>query len=118
MQIPQTYKSSEKLDVNSDKYLSKPNQYWSHSDTSKAKMGVTTKSYNELTKTGPSKSYANACDTAKYWANYDKFAKLNIDLPKHLTKDLDASNCAECVENNFWFKKSVLNKNTDEKANG
>ncbi|KAF9810212.1 hypothetical protein SFRURICE_019499 [Spodoptera frugiperda] len=108
--VSQNYPSSERLDTNSDKFLSKPNQFYAHSDTSRPKMGVTTKSYNELIKTGPSISYPS--ESTKYWTNYGKF---NADKPKNFVKEMDANDCAECIQNNFWIKKNVLNKSADDK---
>ncbi|CAH0698627.1 unnamed protein product [Spodoptera exigua] len=113
MQLSQNYPSSERLETDSEKFLSKPNQYYAHSETSRPKMGVTTKSYIELTKTGPSKSYPNASDS-RHW-NFEKFAKINCDRPKSFTKEIDANDCAECIQNNFWIKKNVFNKSADDK---
>ncbi|CAB3262331.1 unnamed protein product [Arctia plantaginis] len=116
MQISRNYESSERLDVLSDKHSSKPSncdRYWSRPDNTRAKLGITTKSYNDMTRTGPSKSYANACDSAKYWVNYELKGKYNSDATKHI-QDIDANDCDECIRNNFWINSTLLTKSADD----
>lgn len=59
--------------------------------------GSDLKSILDSKSAGSSKSYSNFCAKSESCANDEEFTE----------------NCAECVKNNFWMNKSVLNKSAD-----